>query len=184
MRTEGDGTFLFRGHFDDTTDRWLFRYVVERTTSEIKIWFWERNDKSVPKDVKTPGSTISTVNWRTPSAYFPDSECDIASHFGEHQIIINLTFCKWHTHLHKFDQGLCVYSVGGDWAGNAFGGGQSNCTGQSTIRIPVESGWQSWFRLCQQQPESLWKCLLWIWLAQHLLMSHAQFLYLFHDCNL
>ena len=36
-----------------------------------------------------------------PFAFFPDTDCDINSHFGPHNLIINLTFC-------------------GDWAGAVF----------------------------------------------------------------
>ncbi|THH13545.1 hypothetical protein EW146_g6682 [Bondarzewia mesenterica] len=37
----------------------------------------------------------------TPDAYFPNTDCNFSTHFGPHNIIINLTFC-------------------GDWAGNAY----------------------------------------------------------------
>ncbi len=30
----------------------------------------------------------------TPFAFFPSTSCDIDSHFGPHNIIINLTLCK------------------------------------------------------------------------------------------
>jgi len=31
----------------------------------------------------------------TPTAYFPDTNCDFPSHFSDHNIIINLTFCAY-----------------------------------------------------------------------------------------
>ncbi|KAL0958590.1 hypothetical protein HGRIS_013931 [Hohenbuehelia grisea] len=85
-------------------------YAVERTTSFIKIWFWPRNSGSVPSDVRNGGSSVNTGNWGTPTAYFPNSQCDLNSHYQENNIIINLTFC-------------------GDWAGNAYGssGYPSSC---------------------------------------------------------
>ncbi|KAH7883436.1 glycoside hydrolase family 16 protein [Phlebopus sp. FC_14] len=75
-------------------------YAIERTSTFIKIYFWERGSTSVPGDVKAPGSTVNTDTWGTPAAYFPDTDCDFSSHLGPHNIIINLTFC-------------------GDWAGSS-----------------------------------------------------------------
>ena len=34
----------------------------------------------------------------TPSALFVPDTCDIPSHFGSHNIIINLTFCEFGQH--------------------------------------------------------------------------------------
>ncbi|KAG8835534.1 hypothetical protein FRC17_002763 [Serendipita sp. 399] len=77
-------------------------YAMERTPTFIKVWFWPRNDASVPADVKTLGqSVINTDSWGVPSAFFPNTQCDISSKFGGHNIIINLTFC-------------------GDWAGAVY----------------------------------------------------------------
>lgn len=39
--------------------------------------------------------TLTIISQGTPSANFPDTDCDIASHFGPHNIIINLTFCAF-----------------------------------------------------------------------------------------
>ncbi|KAG6835745.1 hypothetical protein H0H93_015046 [Arthromyces matolae] len=69
-------------------------YAVERTNSAISVWFWPRNG-SPPSDVSSGASS------GTPTAYFPNTSCDIASHFDANNIIINLTFC-------------------GDWAGNVY----------------------------------------------------------------
>ncbi|KAJ8516684.1 hypothetical protein ONZ45_g6042 [Pleurotus djamor] len=76
-------------------------YAVERTSTFIKVWFWPRNAGNVPADVRSGGTTVNTGSWGTPSAFFPNTQCDFASHFKAHNIIINLTFC-------------------GDWAGNAY----------------------------------------------------------------
>ncbi|KAI0820859.1 laminarinase [Trametes gibbosa] len=83
-------------------------YAMERTNSFIKVWFWSRNDGSVPSDVLNGATSINTDNWGTPYAFFPSQSCNLASHFGAHNIIINLTLC-------------------GDWAGNVFG--QDGCPG-------------------------------------------------------
>ncbi|TDL21114.1 endo-beta-glucanase [Rickenella mellea] len=76
-------------------------YAMERTSTFINVYFWARNDASVPTDVKTGGNTVDTSAWGTPVANFPNTSCDFASHFKAHKIIINLTFC-------------------GDWAGSSF----------------------------------------------------------------
>ncbi|KAF8069103.1 laminarinase [Lyophyllum atratum] len=87
-------------------------YAMERTTSFIKVWFWTRSATNVPADVKNGATSVNTGNWGTPVAYFPNTSCDIATHFGAHNIVINckLTFC-------------------GDWAGNVYGssGCPSSC---------------------------------------------------------
>ncbi|KAG8697450.1 hypothetical protein FRC09_007865 [Ceratobasidium sp. 395] len=75
-------------------------YAMERTSTYIKVWFWPRNSATVPAAVKSGLSTVDTSSFGTPFASFVNTSCDIASHFGPENIIINLTFC-------------------GDWAGNA-----------------------------------------------------------------
>ncbi|KAF9003020.1 concanavalin A-like lectin/glucanase domain-containing protein [Cyathus striatus] len=81
-------------------------YVVERSATYIKVWFWARNDGSVPAEVKNGASTVNPDNWGVPAAYFPNTSCDFPSHFSAHNIIINLTLC-------------------GDWAGSVYS--QSGC---------------------------------------------------------
>lgn len=39
------------------------RYAVERTASFIKVWFWARNDASVPADVLAGNSAVQTDAW-------------------------------------------------------------------------------------------------------------------------
>ncbi|EIM80631.1 endo-beta-glucanase [Stereum hirsutum FP-91666 SS1] len=77
-------------------------YAMERTSSFVKIWFWARHDGSVPSEVSSGAGSINTDSWGTPDAYFPNTQCNIASHFSASNIIINLTFC-------------------GDWAGAVYG---------------------------------------------------------------
>ncbi|KZT27803.1 glycoside hydrolase family 16 protein [Neolentinus lepideus HHB14362 ss-1] len=86
-------------------------YAMERTSTFIKVWFWSRNSGSVPSDVENGASSVNTDNWGTPTAYFPDTDCDFSSHFGPHNIIINLTFC-------------------GDWAGAVYS--SDGCPGTCT----------------------------------------------------
>ncbi|KAG9124208.1 hypothetical protein FRC07_012404 [Ceratobasidium sp. 392] len=75
-------------------------YVMERTTTYIKVWFWPRNSGSVPAAVKSGASSVDTSTFGQPFASFVNSQCDIANKFKGNNIVINLTFC-------------------GDWAGNA-----------------------------------------------------------------
>ena len=67
---------------------------MERTQNFIKIWFWSRHDSSVPADLLNRSGSINTDAWGTPTAYFPNTQCDMKSHFTPSNIIINLTFCK------------------------------------------------------------------------------------------
>ncbi|KAG8874589.1 hypothetical protein FRB98_008348 [Tulasnella sp. 332] len=81
-------------------------YAIERTSSMINMWFWARNDSSVPDEVRHAGfasqtsKQINPANWTTPYANFENSACDI-SQFKPQNIIINLTLC-------------------GDWAGSSY----------------------------------------------------------------
>ncbi|TEB15521.1 glycoside hydrolase family 16 protein [Coprinellus micaceus] len=70
--------------FNKNGGGWL---AVERNNQFIKTWFWPRDSQDVPRD-------------GIPEAFFPNTECDLETHFKEHHIVINLTFC-------------------GDWAGQA-----------------------------------------------------------------
>jgi len=88
-------------------------YAMERTSSFIKVWFWARNDGSVPDSVKNGAGTINTDQWGTPDAYFPNTSCDVNSKFGPANVIINLTFC-------------------GDWAGSASVYSSSGCPSTCT----------------------------------------------------
>ena len=38
-------------------------YAMERTNQHINVYFWSRNDGSVPSDLKNGASTINTSNW-------------------------------------------------------------------------------------------------------------------------
>ncbi|KAG6375303.1 glycoside hydrolase family 16 protein [Boletus reticuloceps] len=76
-------------------------YAIERSSTHIAIWFWERGSSSIPSQVKYPGGTVDTSTWGTPAAFFPNTNCDFSSHLGPMNIIINLTFC-------------------GDWAGAVY----------------------------------------------------------------
>lgn len=95
-------------------------FAMERTPNFIRAWFWSRQDSSVPFDVRNPGqATVNTDGWGTPTALFPNTNCDISSKFAPHKVIINLTFC-------------------GDWAGNTYL--NDGCPGNCIDRVNNSPG--------------------------------------------
>ncbi|KAH9939823.1 endo-1,3(4)-beta-glucanase-like protein [Amylocystis lapponica] len=86
-------------------------YVLERTAEFLSVWFWARTDGSVPSVVSGASGTIDTSELGTPQAYFPNTQCDLADHFSNNNIIVDITLC-------------------GSWAGARFNaaGCPGNCT--------------------------------------------------------
>ena len=41
----------------------IYRFVVERTPTYIKVWFWSRNDPTVPHDVVGGGHLVNPSHW-------------------------------------------------------------------------------------------------------------------------
>lgn len=72
-------------------------YAMEWTSSHISIYFFPRN--AIPNDI-TAG-TPNPDGWGTPTSKFTGNSCDIDSHFKEHNIVFDTTFC-------------------GDWAGSVW----------------------------------------------------------------
>ena len=70
-------------------------YVLKRTTADgAYVYFWSRNDPSVPAAVKSGEKSISPDDsWGTPAARFPTDSCNWAQHFNSHSIVFDLTFC-------------------------------------------------------------------------------------------
>ncbi|PVH88102.1 glycoside hydrolase family 16 protein [Cadophora sp. DSE1049] len=67
-------------------------YAMEWTSSAIKVFFFARN--AIPADI-TSGNPDPTT-WGTPIGSFSGTGCSIDSHFKNHKIVINNTFCgKW-----------------------------------------------------------------------------------------
>jgi hypothetical protein len=77
-------------------------YAMQWTSSFIKIWFFPKGQ--VPHSIDIGKPTVS--DFGTPQVSFAGS-CDIDSHFKEHRLVFDTTFC-------------------GDWAGNIFA--DSGCT--------------------------------------------------------
>ncbi|KAG8884881.1 hypothetical protein FRB97_003088 [Tulasnella sp. 331] len=85
------------------------------TTSQINIWFWARDDTSVPADVSSGAASVVTSSWGLPVANFVSTNCNF-DHFGPQNIIINLTLC-------------------GDWAGAVY---PSTCPSTCTNYVNTE----------------------------------------------
>ncbi|KAI1107542.1 glycoside hydrolase family 16 protein [Jackrogersella minutella] len=73
-------------------------FALEWTSTAINIYFFPRTG-SVPQDIAAGSPDPSS--WGAPSTSFSGSGCDIPSHFQNHQIVFDTTFC-------------------GDWAGKVF----------------------------------------------------------------
>ncbi|KAF7984285.1 hypothetical protein HWV62_15239 [Athelia sp. TMB] len=83
-------------------------YAMERSSTYIKVWFWSRDSAYIPAAFTNGASSIDTSTWGEPTAFFPNTDCNISSSFGSLNIIINLTFC-------------------GDWAGASSVYASSGC---------------------------------------------------------
>lgn len=73
-------------------------------------------------------------NQGTPAAYFDNTNCDFAAHFGPMNIIINLAFCTWRSNflLPVYD---LSYLAGGGLANSRYSsdGCPSTCFGEPCI---------------------------------------------------
>ncbi|KAF8306963.1 glycoside hydrolase family 16 protein [Clavulina sp. PMI_390] len=54
----------------------------------IRVWFFHRS--SIPQDIVDSSPKPST--WGTPTTYLGNG-CDIPSHFSDHQLVFDITFC-------------------------------------------------------------------------------------------
>jgi len=72
-------------------------YVMQKSLfSGINVWFWSREDRSVPPEISLGGSDLlPNPLWGPPWASFPTLpvNCDYNTHFDAHIIIFDLTFC-------------------------------------------------------------------------------------------
>lgn len=71
---------------------------MARTAQDgIAVYYWSRNDPSVPRAVRDGGYGSQTVSvddsWGTPQARFVTDSCDMRSHFDSHVMIFDTTFC-------------------------------------------------------------------------------------------
>lgn len=69
-------------------------YVMQWTDQDINVWFLQRNGSAAANSLSASAKTIDTSDLGTPLAQFSaGSGCDISSHFKEHMITLDTTFC-------------------------------------------------------------------------------------------
>ena len=76
-------------------------FVMARSAREgVRVWFWPRDDPVVPADVRWAvgepevGEVFPGPGWGPPVAHFPmGRECEYESHFDDHMMVFDLTFC-------------------------------------------------------------------------------------------
>ena len=68
---------------------------MERTTNYINLWFWARNDATVPASVSSGAGSVDTRTFGEPYANFVNNSCNMNTYFGPEAIIINLTLCTY-----------------------------------------------------------------------------------------
>lgn len=70
-------------------------FAMKRTQSDgVYVWFFGRNDPSVPSGIRGGDHVNPDQSWGKPDARFPSTEkCNFAKHFDAHEIIFDLTFC-------------------------------------------------------------------------------------------
>lgn len=91
----------------------------------IRVWRFLR--PSIPADITAKRPDPST--WGTPAAFFPSNNCDIASHFFEHTLVLDTTIC-------------------GDFAGPTYAG--SGCPGTCEQAVANNTNFK-----CEYMPRHL-----------------------------
>lgn len=70
----------------------------------------------MPANLQTPGSTIDTTGWGTPSAAYPSSTCNISNYFTAQKVCVAYGF-TFTTDTHEHPQLVLDITLCGDWAG-------------------------------------------------------------------
>ncbi|KAM5536636.1 hypothetical protein V8D89_009731 [Ganoderma adspersum] len=73
----------------------VFAHTLE--ADGISVWYFDRD--AIPSDIQS--KKPDPASWGTPTAFFPNTQCDILSHFLAQNLIFDITVC-------------------GDWAGPAY----------------------------------------------------------------
>ncbi|EHY61114.1 putative glycosidase C21B10.07 [Exophiala dermatitidis] len=102
-------------------------YAMELRDAGIRVWFFDRDN--IPDDINTStsNSTNSTTTpdpstWSEALADFPSTDCNIANHFRNQSIIVDIDLC-------------------GDWAGQtAYFNTQSGCSGTCVNYVSEQPG--------------------------------------------
>ncbi|KAF9477609.1 glycoside hydrolase family 16 protein [Pholiota conissans] len=82
-----DPDFQTYGHAFNLLAGGVFAHLWDN--SGIKIWRFLR--PSIPADITAKTPDPST--WGTPAAFFPATNCDMASHFFDHSLVLDTTIC-------------------------------------------------------------------------------------------
>lgn len=113
-------------------------YATEWTSDHIKIWFFPRN--SIPFDIRRgkPNPEL----WSKPQTSFQGSStCDIDSHFANHKLIFDTTFCgDWAGGVWGNDGGIC--SQGGKVSCEQFVAGNPGAFRDAWVICDMRFGWE------------------------------------------
>ncbi|PWY80522.1 hypothetical protein BO70DRAFT_337301 [Aspergillus heteromorphus CBS 117.55] len=74
-------------------------YALELRDAGIRAWFFSRD--SIPSDIDSSGAPDPST-WGTALADFPNTHCDISSHFKNQSIITNIDLCGQLGASHQF----------------------------------------------------------------------------------
>lgn len=66
-------------------------YALELRDAGIRAWMFPRD--SIPNDITNSSSSPDPSTWGTALADFPNTDCDIPSHFRNQSIIANIDLC-------------------------------------------------------------------------------------------
>lgn len=66
-------------------------YIMEFTKDFIKIWFKTRSE--LPQSMTADAKEINTDELGTPTAYYPNSRCNIEKFFKPQSVVIDITMC-------------------------------------------------------------------------------------------
>jgi hypothetical protein len=73
---------------------------MEYRNEGIRIWLFPRS--SIPDDISGDNAVPDPSTWGTALADFPNTNCDIGSHFRNQSIIANIDLCGQLASLPKF----------------------------------------------------------------------------------
>lgn len=152
------------------------RYAMERTDTEINVWFWPRRGSSVPNDVIGSSSSVNPQNWvsdrnlyylmrlwtHAPVSIIHRTHLRPLFHLPTVILVLTLTnrklssICRFVSLFNSTQNSwqLCWFHVqGGDWAGRAYGqsGCPSSCVGE-WFMVHSQTKHLNFLRFCQQQP--------------------------------
>ncbi|KAL7659058.1 hypothetical protein ACMYSQ_002002 [Aspergillus niger] len=66
-------------------------YAMELRPAGIRVWMFTRD--SIPSDISNSSGTPDPSTWGEALADFPNTNCDISSHFKNQSIIVNIDIC-------------------------------------------------------------------------------------------